>query len=108
PRLAPDTAAPRLRGLVVDDVAFDRQRLIRACARAGLSIQFDQATGLADLGARLAGAVYDVAFIDHRLGAGDGMAALAAIRADPRQRGCAAIMFTGQADAATAVAALRA
>lgn len=101
------SAPPPLKALLLDDVAFDRRRLIRACERAGVNAEFTEVATLAALQAALEATVFDLVFIDYRLPDGNGLAALGQVMADPRHADCATIMVAGEADASVAVEALK-
>lgn len=59
-----------LRALVVDDSVFDRQHIARVCA--ALRIATEDAACVDEAVERLRGARYDIAIVDHRLGAESG------------------------------------
>jgi PleD family two-component response regulator len=99
---------PPLTALVLDDVAFDRRRLIRACEKAGIAAEFREAGSLAEFRACLEAVQFDLVFVDYRLPDGDGLAAMTLLAADGRHADVATIMIAGDLDAAVAVEAMKA
>lgn len=110
----PEDAAPflvvcqgRINALILDDCKFDRRRLMRDCAKAGLDIAFTETATIPELTQALDDAAFDLIFIDYRLTEEDGLVALQKIADHPWHMDCATIMIAGDAETDVAVRAIQ-
>ncbi|MEX0280819.1 MAG: response regulator [Arenibacterium sp.] len=105
------TLSPRLRteikALILDDSAFDRQRLRRLAKDMHLPIEFAEVSSISGLTEALDACRYDVIFIDYVLPKGNGIEALELVRNHYRNRHSATIMLTGDDRSEVAVDSLR-
>lgn len=93
--------------LVLDDLASDRERLVRLCEAAGLFVEATEAATLREFRSALDAQSYGLVFIDYLLAGETGLDAVDMLLAHPRQSTAAAIMFAGEGRIDIAVAAMR-
>ncbi len=93
--------------LIVDDDAIDRRRLKSFCTKAGLNLDFVEASSLAEMHVEMNRHLFDLIFIDYRLQDGDGLKALEAIKVHPMNAMSAKIMVAGIAQTEIAVQAMK-
>ena len=103
----PHPIPTKIKGLLLDDSQFDRQRIRRLSRKSDLPIVLDEIDSIEALPATLSSEQYDVILLDYRLPVGSGIQALELIKKDPRNRHAAKIMITGAGEVATAVEAMR-
>lgn len=93
--------------LTLDDDKIDRIRLIRTCQKAGLSMEFYEASSIDEMRAHLAEVTFDLVFLDHNLGIDSGLDALKVLRGHEDQMSALPIMLTSIASHKLAVEAMR-
>jgi len=98
---------PEISVLLLDDDAFDRQRLQRMGAASGLPLCLDAVPTIEDMKKSIDEKTFDVIFLDYQLSNGTGLDALAFIRNHPVQEKAAIVMLTGNARVEIAVTALK-
>ena len=91
--------------LVVDDDDVDRERLTRALRGTGLSLNCVEAGSVAEARSTLQEHRFDLAFLDQRLGDGEGTELIRALR--EADAGCQLIVVTGFSDPRRIVEAMR-
>lgn len=97
-----------LSALVLDDSQFDRKNIRRLCRKADLPLRVEEISSICELDTALARTEYDLIMIDYSLPEGDGLEAVARVRAHERQARCATIMFTQFDQTELAVSAMQA
>lgn len=103
----PADAPETLLTLIVDDNQIDRRRLKAMCDKATLGLEFVETTSIAEMKAALNETVFDLIFIDYRLGDGDGLGALNLIKKHALNHNTATIMVAGVDQTSVAVSALK-
>ena len=103
----PSQADNTIRALILDDDSFDRKRIGRMVKGLGGNLVVDDADSLLRLRNRLDEHEYDLILIDYRLPVGDGLEALAMIKAHSINSDVATVMVAGDAKVDVAVSALK-
>lgn len=93
--------------LVLDDDAFDRQRLRRLASDFAFPTEVEEAESLFALDEKLDARPYDAILIDYHLAAGDGIDALDIIANHPTNRNAALVMVAGAPQYEVAVQAMK-
>lgn len=102
-----DTRQGQLTALVLDDQQIDRMRLVDLCRKAGLSLQFAEATDIREMRHLLDTTSFDIVFIDYHLGMETGLDALRLLTSHADQERAIPIMVTSMGDHQVVVRAMR-
>lgn len=102
-----DIANNAIKVLLVDDNAFDRQRIHRLSEKSGLVLDIQDAPTINDMSERLDRMSFDLIMIDYNLASGDGLQALGLVKNHTANKSAATIMVTGQEQTSIAVSAFR-
>ncbi|MWD27039.1 response regulator [Aquicoccus sp. SCR17] len=106
PDVGPLLGPLRIRTLLVENSAFDRQHILRMRPHLAFPLAVEEAADIAMLHERLATRHYDLILLDYGLDRSDGLQVLQTIAACPGNRFAARIMITGNARTELAVAAM--
>lgn len=93
--------------LVLDDLQSDRERLLRLCMDAGLTVEATEVATIGEFREALDRQSYGLVFIDYLLVGETGLDAVDILVAHPAQQTAAAIMFAGEGRIDIAVDAMR-
>ncbi len=93
--LLPVSPCERQNILILDDSSFDRLRIKREIARAGLVAHIDEISCLCHLSDALADEIYDIVIIDYFLPDGTGDDALDLVMTDENHRDARLILVSG-------------
>lgn len=104
PRVGRTVASP-INLLILDDNAFDAQRLKRSLKQLDPTLEVTMASDLAEFDKYLRTRKFEFAFIDYFLPDGDGLEALCLVHHRRQNRRLATIMVVGEADVEVAEAA---
>lgn len=96
-----------LKALIVDDSEFDRKHLRRMCRRAGLKLEFSEASDIASMCKKLDAESFDLIFLDYHLEIETGLEALAEVVVHQKQSDAISIMVTSVDSHETVIEAMR-